>query len=187
MIISYYDPTFGDWNYFTSVTSNATGQIMVDSEAPDLMKSMGAYDSPELYTEISFRAEINNNVYSYANYNEYHRGLNIVGNYAAYGLFGNGTDLTSDVRTKPGDKITLSGNWFHSNDAIYIRWDSLNVVGTVTSDEWLTAEVIQTTASTLNGSFSTSITIPQNVVTGEHYIAIEDLSLIHISEPTRPY
>lgn len=174
VVISYYDPTFGDWNYFTSVTSNVTGQIMVDSEVPDLMKSMGAYDSPELYTEISFRAEINNNVYSYANYNEYHRGLNIVGNYAAYGLFGNGTDLTSDVRTKPGDTITLSGNWFHSNDAIYIRWDSLNVVGTVTSDEWLTAEVIQTTASTLNGSFSTSITIPQNVVTGEHYIAIED-------------
>lgn len=171
--ISYRDPAFSTWHYLTSVTANSTGQISVTSEAPDLQKSMGAYDSSEIYTEISYRAEGSNYVYGYANYLQYHRGLKQVGDSIAYGLYGNGTNLVSNVRLMTGDEIEISGKWFHSNDAIYIRWDGVNVVGTVTSDEWASAEIIGTTTANSNGAFSTSVTIP-TANAGEHYIAVED-------------
>ena len=54
------------------------------------------------------------------------------------------------------------------------RWDSANVVGTVTSSEWLNANIIGSTVTNSNGSFSTSVIVPQNVEAGEHYLAVED-------------
>ncbi len=170
--ISYCDPTFGTWNYMTSVTSDAQGQITVNSEVPDLQKSLNGNDYPETYSTLSYRAEIAGRAYGYANYNEYSRGLKTVGNQTAYGLYGNGTNLVSTVRAVVGDTITLSGKWFHPG-VVYIRWDSSNVVGTVTSSEWLNANIIGSTATNSNGSFTTSVIIP-SANAGEHYIAVED-------------
>ncbi len=59
-----------------------------------------------------------------------------------------------------GDTISLSGKWFHPG-IVYIRWDSANVVGTVTSSEWLNANIIGSTATNSNGSFSTTVTFPK--------------------------
>jgi len=174
IIISYQDPYYG-WKQLTSVVASASGQISVTSEAPDLMRSGGAYDSPETYTSISYRAETagGSAYYSIATFNEYHRGLKTVGNSTANGLYGNGTDLTSGVRTMVGDTITISGKNFHSGSPIYVRWDSVEVVGTVTSNEWLSANIIGTTAANQNGSFVTQVTIP-TANAGAHYIAVED-------------
>lgn len=170
--ISYLDPSFGTWNYLTSSTANASGKISVDSEVPDLKKSLGTYDYPETYTTVSYRTEIAGVAYSYASYFEYARGLKTIGNLTANGLFGNGTNLVSTVKAMVGDTLALSGKWFHPG-VIYVRWDSANVVGTVTSDQWLNAQIIQSTVAGTNGSFSTSIVIPQ-ASAGEHYIAVED-------------
>lgn len=174
VVISYSDPYYG-WKQLTSVVASASGQISVTSEVPDLMKSGSTYDSPETYTSISYRAETagGSAYYSIATFNEYHRGLKTVGNSTARGLYGNGTDLTSSVRTMVGDTITISGKWFHSGSPIYVRWDGVEVVGTVTSNQWLSANVIGTTAANSDGSFTTSVTIP-NANAGAHYIAVED-------------
>ncbi len=170
--ITYYDPTFGTWNYMASATSNASGVIQVNSEVPDLRQALGTADYPETYTALSYRSEINGVVYSTATYNEYQRGLKTVGNTTASGLFGNGTNLVSSVRVMPGDQIALSGQWFHPG-IIYVRWDGYNVVGTVTSDEWAAANIIGSTATNTIGAFSINVTIP-NAAAGEHYIAVED-------------
>lgn len=171
--ISCYDPSFSTWNYLTSTTVDASGQIQATSQVPDLKRSLGSGDCSETSNVISYKAEINGITYGSVNYNEFLRGLKTVGNQTAYGLYGNGTNLISSVRATVGDTIALSGKWFHPG-IIYIRWDSLNVVGTVTSSEWLNANIIGSTNANSNGSFTTSVVIPQNVEAGEHYLAVED-------------
>jgi hypothetical protein len=65
----------------------------------------------------------------------------------------------------------LAFKWF--NPSIYIRLDGVNVVGTVSSSEWLNANIICTTATNATGYFSASVTIPV-ANAGEHYLAVED-------------
>lgn len=176
--ISYLDPVFGSWNLLAYTTANSLGMITVDSVVPDLKKSLGSSDYPETYTSISYRSAIGNQILSSASFNQYQRGLKTVGNSTAYGLYGNGTNLVSSVRTIIGDSIALSGKAFHPG-IIYIRWDSVNVVGTVSSNEWLNANIIGTTVTNGNGSFSTSVIIP-NANAGEHYIAVEDSQNVRV-------
>ncbi len=170
--ITYFDPAFGTWNYLATATSNASGVIQVNSQVPDLRQALGSSDYPETYTALSYRSEINGIVYGSATYNEYQRGLKTVANTTASGLFGNGTNLASNVRVIAGDLLALSGKWFHPG-IIYVRWDSYNVVGTVTSNEWAAANIIGSTATNATGSFNLSVVIP-NAAAGEHYVAVED-------------
>jgi hypothetical protein len=171
--ISYYDPSFNTWNLLTSTLVNATGQIQANSQVPDLKKSLGIGDCLEAPNSIQYKASITGITYGNANYNEYLRGLKTVGNKTANGLYGNGTNLVSSIRAMVGDTISLSGKWFHPG-IVYVRWDSANVVGTVTSSEWLNANIIGSASTNSDGSFSTTATIPQNVEAGEHYLAVED-------------
>lgn len=171
--ISYYDPTFGTWTPWTVTTANGTGFVQVDSDVPDLGKSVGIGDYPETYSTVSYRAEVNGDICGYADYNQYSRGLKKVGNETANGLYGNGTNLASSVKVEVGDSITLSGKWFHPGDAIYARWDSVSVVGTVTSNEWLNAVILNSTISDANGYFEMNVVIPY-ASAGEHYLAVED-------------
>ncbi|MDR0471744.1 MAG: hypothetical protein LBH79_08495, partial [Nitrososphaerota archaeon] len=174
--IQYYDPVFNQWRLMTETTVDAKGQISVNSTAPDLKKSVGSYDSEETYTEIQYRTQgvgVPGGAYSSANYAQYARGLKTVGDQTAYGLFGNGTNLQS-VQAIVGETLAISGKWFHSNDQIYIRWGSDDILGTITSDQWANAKIIGSTIASKNGSFSTTLTIPETAYAGEHYIAIED-------------
>lgn len=173
--ILYQDPNFGTWNVLASVQASSQGQISYSCNAPDLKRSLTNYDSYESYTPISFKAQTPNTVVSsgIANYNEYQRGLKTVGAATANGLYGNGTDLTSTVRVKAGDTITVSGKWFYSGSPIYIRWDGKEVVGTVTHDQWTATLPIGQTAANADGAFSTTVTIP-DANAGVHYLQVED-------------
>ena len=170
--ISYYDPTFGSWNYLTTANANSLGSITFASEIPDLRKSLGTGDYPEVYTQISYRAEIHGVVYCYVDYNQYSRGLKRVGSQTANGLYGNGTNLSLTVNVKAGDSLTVSGKWFHPG-VIYVRWDGVAVVGTVTGDQWRNAAIIGTSVANSVGSFDATVIIP-TASAGEHYLSIED-------------
>ena len=171
--IAYYDSTFGSWNFLGTATSNASGGITFTTEVPDLRRAQGTGDNPQTYAQVSYRSEINGVVYSYADYNQYARGLKRVGNEIANGFYGNGTNLASTVRVESGDSLTLSGKWFHPG-VVYVRWDGTAVVGTVTSEEWSNAVIIGTAvANQETGYFETTVTIP-TASAGEHYLAIED-------------
>jgi hypothetical protein len=171
--IAYYDPTFGSWNFLGTTTANASGGITFTTEVPDLRRAQGVGDNHQTYAQVSYRSEINGVVYSYADYNQYARGLIRVGNQVADGLYGNGTNLASTLRVKSDDNITISGKWFHPG-VVYVRWDGVAVVGTVTRSEWQDAVIIGTAvANQETGYFSTTVTIP-TASAGEHYLAIED-------------
>ncbi|MCW4029349.1 MAG: hypothetical protein NWE92_06855 [Candidatus Bathyarchaeota archaeon] len=171
--IFYYDPDFDRWNFLTNVTSDESGQISVPFEVPDLKKSVGT-SGVESFNSLSYRVTdiYGNTVYSTGFYNQYLRGLNQVGSDAEISPFyGNGTSIYTTT-FMVGDNLPISGRWFHPG-VIYIRFDGVNVVDTVTSDEWNNAQIIGTTAANSNGSFSITVQIP-NAVAGLHYIAIED-------------
>jgi len=176
--ISYSDSKFGTWFVWGTTTSDSSGRITLTAEMPDLRRSLGSYDSSETSAAISFRAESGGVVYSYADYNQYFRGLKKVGSQTARGLYGNGTNLASNITVKAGDTITISGKWFHPG-VIYVRWDGVAVVGTVTGDQWRNAVIVGTSAASSSGSFETSITVPA-ANGGEHYVAIEDSETILI-------
>ena len=171
--ILYLDPTFGTWNTFGSTNSDASGNIQFNAQIPDLDQSLGSSDSPQTTNPVSFSTESQGWIYAYANYNEYARGLLTVGTQTATGLYGNGTNLASTVIVQPGESLTISGEWFHPNDVIYIRWDGTAVVGTVTSSQWQNAEVIGTSIANSTGYFAATATIPM-ANAGSHYISIED-------------
>ena len=171
--ISYFDSTFGSWNSLSSVTADASGRIQLNSsEMPDLRQSARGYDMPETYTTISFRAERQGTIYSYADYTEYARGLKKVGSLTANGLFGDGTNLASSVSVKAGDSLTIAGKYFHPG-LVYVRWDGFTVVGTLTADQWRNAQIIGTPIADASGSFETTVTIP-SANAGEHFISVED-------------
>jgi len=170
--ISYYNPTFGTWNLMTTTTANQTGNIIATFQAPDLQKSLPSGDCPQQFNQISYSASVNSIVYATANYDEYERGLSMVGNAVANGLYGNGTNLDTTVKVMPGDSLTIAGQWFCPG-VVYIRWDGSKVVGTVTADQWQNVTVLGTTAAGTNGTFETTVIIPQ-AETGDHYIQIED-------------
>ncbi|MCW4015005.1 MAG: hypothetical protein NWF06_01415 [Candidatus Bathyarchaeota archaeon] len=172
----YYDSTVDSWKFLDTVTANSIGNITFTTQVPDLRKALQRGDYSETYAQVSFRAEIGGIVYSYADYNQYLRGLKTVGDQTASGLYGNGTDFTSSVIVHSGDNITVSGKWF-SPGVIYVLWDGYAVVGTVTSSEWAEAEIIGTSVANQTGYFETTVTIP-NASAGEHYLAIEDSELV---------
>jgi hypothetical protein len=174
IIISYYDPEFDTWRYWNTTNSDPLGNIAFTSKIPDLRKSVGVGDYSESYTTISYRTENGiNTVYSYADYNQYSRGLKRVGDQIASGLYGNGTNLAYSVKVEVGDTIPISGKWFHPNGVVYVRWDGVAVVGTVTGDEWRNAQIIGSTIVGSAGSFEKVVTIP-TADEGAHYLAVED-------------
>jgi hypothetical protein len=171
--IEWYDSAFSSWNHLDTTTTDATGSISYTAEVPDLKRAQGMGDYSETYTQVSYRTEKDGFVYAYADYNQYARGLKRVGDIFADGLYGNNTNLASMVRVNAGDTIAISGKWFNPG-VIYIKWDDATVVGTVTSTQWETAQIIGTSvANQETGYFETTVTVPV-ASTGEHYLAVED-------------
>ena len=173
VMLSYRDITYSTWNYWTNITANSAGNINFNVEIPDLGKSAYSGDSYNTSNLLSFRTEVNGRVYSFADYTQYARGLKQVANKIATNLFGDCTNFSAyNVKVKVGDSIPISGKWFHPG-VVYIRWDGVSVVGTVTSGEWSNASIIGTTIAGSSGSFDTTVTIP-TANAGNHYLAIED-------------
>ena len=122
--ISYYDPAFNSWNYFATTQASQSGMIMFESVIPDLRSSLRAGDYSEETASLSFRSQVNGIVYGYVDYHQYSRGIKRVGDQIASGLYGNGTNLASSISVEKGDKLPISGKWFHPGDVIYVKWDA---------------------------------------------------------------
>ena len=169
--IYYLDPSFSTWNYWTTTVSDSAGRISLSVEMPDL--KLYSYSGDSNYSSlISFRTQIGGIPYSYVDYTEFARGMQQVGSQVAYGVFGNGTDLSTSVNVKSGNSLYLFGKWFHPG-IVYIKFDGVAVVGTVTGQEWQTAQILGSTTASEAGSFQSYVTIPQ-ADGGVHYLNIED-------------
>ncbi len=172
--LSYRDPTYSSWNYWTNIPADSAGNINFNVEIPDLGKTVYAGDSYNASYSLSFRTEVNGRIFAFADYTQYARGLKQVGEQTATYLYGDCTNFTQlfNLKVKVGDSLALRGAFFHPG-VVYIRWDGVAVVGTVTSEQWSNASIIGTPIAGASGSFDTTVTIPQADV-GNHYLAIED-------------
>ncbi|MDR2203277.1 MAG: hypothetical protein LBE76_03050 [Nitrososphaerota archaeon] len=172
--IEYQDRLYSSWNYWITVRADANGNINLNEKIPDLKKTNYAGDYGSVYSQISFRTKVNNTDYAYAEYTQYARGLKQVGSKIASTLYGNSTNFESyNLKVTPGETITISGRYFHPGDVIYIRWDGVAVVNTVTPNQWTTAEIIGTSIVDAQGSFTTTVKIP-TASNGLHWVSIED-------------
>ena len=156
--VYYYDSVLLGWQVWQSLYTDNIGQFAISSAMPDSGKVGLAGDNPTSFSTLSFGAVGTNSLWAYVDYKEYFRGLKQVENQVADGLFGNETDLTSDVGLEVGDSCVISGKWFHPGIA-YLYWDNVINVGVVSSDQ--------------TGSFETVINIPETSL-GVHSIWIID-------------
>ncbi|MCL2135109.1 MAG: hypothetical protein FWH37_06105 [Candidatus Bathyarchaeota archaeon] len=171
--IMYRDTLYGSWNYWTTASADAKGNINFSAEIPDLKKASYAGDYSTVYSQIAFRAEVDGKIFAYEAYTQYARGLKQVGSKTASTLFGNSTNFENyGLTVKSGDSITISGRYFHPG-VVYVRWDGTTVVNTVTSDQWSTATILGNTITNAEGSFDITITIP-TAENGLHWVSIED-------------
>lgn len=173
--VAYYDQTYYEWRFWRAVTTNQSGGFSFYDTIPDLGRSNYQGDVSEIVSRLQFRTQSRAGlVYSYANYDQYARGLKQIGSLTAYGLYGNNSNLASTVKVKTGETITITGKWFNPNDVIYILLDSEAVVGSVTGGQWSSAiQIGQSTANSL-GYFEATVTIPSDIDGGEHFMAVED-------------
>ncbi len=171
--IAYYDPTYSEYRIWRRETTDASGSFSFTAEIPDLGKSNYQGDNPETFNRVQFKTQYQGLTYSFASYNQYARGLKTIGGQTAYGLYGNNTNLVSTVNVKVGDTFKISGKWFHPG-IVYVLLDSKVTVGTVTRDQWDDAIRLGSTIANNLGYFETTVTIPNSIDAGEHYIAIED-------------
>lgn len=172
--IAYYDPAYSEYRAWRTATTDAYGNFTFTAEIPDLGKSNYQGDNPETYNRLQYKTQYQGLAYSYATYDQYARGLKTIGSQTAtYGLYGNSSNLVTTVKAEAGESLTISGKWFHPG-AIYILLDSEATIGTVTRNQWNNAIPIGNTVANSQGTFEVTVTIPNDIDGGEHYIAVED-------------
>jgi hypothetical protein len=174
--LSYLNPTTSNWVPITSnleVTLASTFTYTLN--APDLLQNNPAGDNEPLSDAIFFRAQYSNgsSFDTAVPYMEYRRGLTQVGNAGATGMYGNMTDLTSNISIQNGQSIVLTGKWFNPGTASML-WDGTIELNSVIVDE--------------AGQFENTLEIPISQV-GQHTLIIRDknsdfcISLSTTSQP----
>jgi hypothetical protein len=162
------------------VPADELGSVDYSILAPDLGEMLPSGIWPEDYTTIIMRmrvfddAMVEKQTPVNATFNEYKRGLLYVGDAVADAdpdtepvyLYGNNTDLTSDVEVQVMGDLELSGKWFHPGN-VSILWDS-------PSGQELATAVAD---AENNGTFVATIEIPITWI-GTHTIVIDDTKIL---------
>ncbi len=171
--VAYYDPAYSEYRAWKKAVTDASGSFSFYAEIPDLGKSNYQGDNPETYNRLQYKTQYQGLAYSFATYDQYAKGIKSIGDQTAYGLYGNSSNLVSTLKVKAGDTFTITGKWFHPG-TIYVLLDSEAIVGSVTRSQWNNAIQIGNAIANNQGAFEASVTIPNNIDGGEHYIAVED-------------
>ena len=153
--ISYYNPVTMHWvpvtdNY--AVSTNFTYAL----SAPDLQQCGPTGDNPQSSDGVVFRVQDGGSQYD-ATYTEVRRGFTQVNNKTADGVFGNYTDLSTQVFAQNGQAMHVAGLGFKPGSA-NIFWDAQNV-GATTVD--------------FRGLFNTSVIVPATTA-GKHVLTVSD-------------
>ena len=160
--ISYLNPVTSKWiSIVNNTAANTQGSFSYNLTAPDLMQSIAAGDNPEASDAIVFRAIDNGNGVSFNTtvpFNEWRRGLTLVGAVTATGLYGNNTDLTSSVAVVSNQTLSVEGKWFSPGN-VTILWDGETNLGTMLTNE----------TGYFNATFTVPVTTP-----GRHNIVLKN-------------
>jgi hypothetical protein len=159
--ISYLNPLTSTWVSITNNSATPSQGFSYAMNAPDFLQNNTAGDNQPFYDSIVFRAQDNSNGYSYNTtvpYTEWRRGLAQVGDSVAAGLYGNNTNLATNVFVQNGQSVFIAGKWFNPGNTSML-WDGIIDLGTILTDE--------------TGFFNTSVLVPTTTV-GLHMLTIRD-------------
>lgn len=160
--MSYLNPINSTWIPITNNFPIGTTQdITYTFKAPDLLQNNQAGDKKPQFNNIIFRAQDNSNGKTYNTsipYTEWRKGIIQIGNIIPSGIYGNNTDLSSEVFFQNNQLIAIVGEWFNPGDESLLL-DGTTDLGTVTTDE--------------NGFFNATIKLPPSAV-GSHLLTIND-------------
>ena len=159
--ISYRNPTNGMWIPLIDNWPINSENFSYQLNAPDTLQVNSAGDNQPQFDNIIFRVIDNYNGRAYNTavpYMEWRRGLSQVGNVTAIGLFGNNTNLASDVFLDNGDLVPILGQWFNPG-SLSLIWDNKTILGTILTD--------------INGSFNGTLQVPTTTA-GQHVLTIND-------------
>ncbi|MGQ9781328.1 MAG: hypothetical protein ACUVQ8_03620 [Nitrososphaeria archaeon] len=156
--LAYYDPIAAANKTLATVSSDAQGRFIYAMEAPDLKQSLPAGEHPIEFDIIKFYG--NDTITGYqaeADYSEGRRGLLQVN--GVYPLAGNmfGNDTIFSIQVHVGDRLTISGNYFHP-PAVTIYFDDT---------------AVSTVKTNSSGFFNTTVTVP-STTGGNHKIIVKD-------------
>ena len=169
--ISYLNPINSSWIPIVNNLATLNGELSYQTTAPDLLQENIPGDGEPLSDIIVFRAEDNSNGQIYNStipYTEYRRGLTQIGATTAQGIYGNNTNLSTNVFLRTGETVKFLGSWFTPGLAS-LKWDEISL-GNLTIDE--------------TGQFNTTITVPTTSA-GQHTLTIDDEATIFCVNLTR--
>jgi len=155
--ISYFNPVTLQWVSVAdgyAVSTNFTCPVC----APDLRQNSHAGDNPQSSDNIVFRVQDGGSQYE-ATYSEIRRGLTQICDRTSEGVFGNNTDLSTQVFVQSGQAMRVAGSGFKSGVAD-VFWDAENV-GAAAVD--------------VEGMFNASVTVP-TATAGKHVLTVSDLN-----------
>ena len=159
--VSYRNPVNSSWIALANNFAVTSDSFNYAFNAPDLLRNSTAGDNQPQFDNIIFRVTDNSNGRSYnttAPYMEWRRGLTQAGNVTAQGLFGNSTNLATNVFVQNGDTVPFSGAWFNPGTVSFL-WDNSINLGTTSIDN--------------TGFFNTVIIVPSTSA-GQHTVTISD-------------
>jgi hypothetical protein len=159
--ISYMNPVSASWGSLINNLPTTSDNFSYSFNAPDLLQNNAAGDNQPQFDYITFRVIDNSNSHSYNTtipYAEWRRGLNQVANITATGLFGNNTNLASNVFTQNGDSVSVLGEWFNPGN-ISILWDGITSLGILSVDN--------------TGFFNGTVQVPTTTA-GQHTLTLND-------------
>ncbi len=159
--ISYLNPVTNGWTPIINNYNLTSENFTYSMNAPDLAQNNTAGDHQAAFDNIVFRVQDNSNGRTYNTvvpFAEWRRGLSLVGNVTAQGLFGNSTNLATSVFVQNGDALLFSGEWFDPG-SVSLLWDNTTNLGIIPTDN--------------NGFFNTTFIVPTTTA-GQHTITIND-------------
>jgi hypothetical protein len=123
------------WVPLISNLQIASDNFSYTFNAPDLLQNNAPGDNQPQFEYITFRVIDNNSqvYYTTNQYREWRRGLIQVGNNTATGLFGNNTNLATNVFVQNGDLLLVIGEWFSPGN-LSLFWDNIISLGSIPID-----------------------------------------------------
>ncbi len=159
--LTYLNPVTNTWSTIANnVQISQTKSFNYSFNAPDLIIGNPVGDHPQTYDNILFAALDNGNGYTFNSetaFTEYRKGLTIVGDILATGLFGNNTDLSSITLVQPGQSLIVYGKNFNQGTIIAF-YDGTDSMGSAVVDE--------------SGSFNATFNVPTQASAGKHSVIL---------------
>ncbi|MGD6808395.1 MAG: PKD domain-containing protein [Candidatus Bathyarchaeia archaeon] len=159
--LTYLNPAINTWiTIANNIPVSQTYNFTYTFDAPDLGIGNPAGDHQQSFDNISFAASDNGNGYSFNSetaFTEYRKGLTVIGDASATGIFGNNTDLSDITLVQADQNLIVCGLNFNPGTITAVYDGTYSMGSAVVGDD---------------GSFNATFTVPRQAAAGQHVISL---------------